>query len=154
MKTNNKTTLHETGLRFIFSNTKCALGTHEGTLSKFPHADNLPAHRLICFTEDSDHIQLCPNNELPIGVTYQPGTSTLLPVCIHLLGTSKYTLHIQTSDTVKAGSLLCSDDDGYVKSIPTTSGQYTCIGIALTDGQKDDLIEVSTTVPHKIEIKE
>ena len=63
-------------------------------------------------------------------------------------------MHLQASNIVKAGTLLCTDADGKVQSLPTDNGTYTCIGMALTDGMKDSLIEVATSLPHKIEIKE
>ncbi len=149
MKTKYKS--HEILDGFIFANAQMASGVHDGALTKFASTSNLPPYRLVCFAEDSDHVRLCQANEMPIGAVHQTSQD---PLCVYLLGSCKQTVQLKASDVVKAGTLLCADADGCIKSLPTTAGKYTCVGLALTSGAKDDLIEVASTVAHQLEIKE
>lgn len=127
-----------------------ALGTHEDCLTKQAKTA-LTAYRLVKIDPtNADQVVYAGVNDHAFGVTTDEAEAGEV-VNIALLGCSN-TLKIQASGTIASGDLLMPSENGMVASMPTTEGQYTCVGIALSGATSGSLVEVLTSFPSQCSV--
>lgn len=138
----------------IFSNARASTGTHVNTLTKRSGEAAIPTGRLVTFEGKGERVKLCDTKNVPFGVSTDTVDAFDAPINVALLGVSNETVRIQTSKSIALGQFAAIAESGQIQPLnKETPGLYWIVGIALSDGQKDDLVEVASTVPFTIEIK-
>jgi len=143
----------KTTTKIIMANAHNAVGVHEGMLTKRSKTDDLQAYCLVCFDGDANHVKICPKTEIPWGISQYGAEVKEDLICVQPLSSCAQTAKIRISSNVKAGQLLCLAENGCAQALPSETGTYCIIGLALEDGQKDGCIEVLTSLPRNLEIK-
>jgi hypothetical protein len=131
---------------------KSGIGTHAGHITKAA-AEPIPQKYLLGkFAADPDAVGICGAGDLPIGVITDeapasPGEKSFVDVA--LLGGADTLLGVAAAPIV-AGDILVATAGGRVQKLPTTSGTYQIVGIALTAATvADRLVEFVGCVPQQ-----
>jgi hypothetical protein len=130
----------------IFSNTAPrAMKTHEGGIvTCFLDATITSRHLLGKFGSASNTVDVCGATNRPMGVMYDLGNAGE-SVPVHTLGAAAETLLMIPSVAISRGDVLYTAAAGKVTNVSAT-GAYA-VGIALTDGVANGLIEVDPRAP-------
>jgi hypothetical protein len=127
------------------------IGTHKASLTRM--SDGVVATRYLLGTNGSDalHVAVCGANNVPVGIICDEASAAEEELAVSLLGAAPATLRMVAAGTIAAGSLVYTAASGKVGALPTTSGTYYCVGIALTAAAASgDVIEVDPCVAQKV----
>ena len=123
-------------------------GTHEDAVSKCVKKAISTRYVLVSIADDgSEMVDICTSAGMPIGVVTDEAEAGE-EVNVDLLGCSR-TLNIRAGGAISAGELLTIGESGTAVSMPTETGTYTCIGIAMTSASAGGCVEALTSLPCK-----
>lgn len=127
-------------------------GTHENAITKVASVAINQRHLLVAFdSENQDKIKICTSTDIPFGIVSDEANVGDV-VNVDLLGCS-YTIKILAQDKIVAGDLISVGNDGKIVPMPTDSGTYACIGIALSGGSAGSCVEVLTSIPSQYTVE-
>jgi hypothetical protein len=132
----------------ILSNT--AIGTHEDCITKCAKTSLKPSQLVALDASDPEGVNLSGSNSVPFGVTSDEAAVGEI-VNVDFLGCSN-TLHIRAGANISAGALLIPGPNGTVLPMPTSTGTYNCIGLALSSAANGAEVEVLTSLPYQHKI--
>jgi hypothetical protein len=127
-----------------------ALGTHEDCITKWAKTAISPRRLVVLDAVDSDQVVHATANSLPFGVADDEAAVGEI-VNVDLLGCSN-TIKITAGAAIGAGALLIPGTDGKVLPLPTATGNYICIGLALSGAASGGDVEVLTSLPYPYKI--
>lgn len=127
-----------------------ALGTHEDCITKYAKTNINPNRLVIIDSSDSEKVTYCSASDFPFGVAMDEAAASK-ELNIALLGCSS-TIKIIAGAAIQSGDLVIPGADGTITPMPTSSGNYTCIGMALSGAAQGDLVEVLTSIPSQYTI--
>jgi hypothetical protein len=105
----------------------------------------IPRHRLVQLSSDGTAVSVAGAGDQPIGLsTDEAALGESLDIA--LLGSAD-TLTARASGSIQAGDILVPAAEGRVKTLPTATGSYSQIGIALRPAVSDALVEIMPCVP-------
>ncbi|MDR1906606.1 MAG: DUF2190 family protein [Puniceicoccales bacterium] len=128
------------------------VGTHEDCITKYAKTAIKPRRLVVLDGNDPDQVVHATAESLPFGVADDEAMDGEI-VNVDLLGCSN-TINIMAGAAIVAGALLIPGADGKVLPLPTTAGNYTCIGLALSSAPSGSDVEVLTSLPYPYTITE
>jgi hypothetical protein len=134
--------------QIIFANV--SEGTHEGNVTFLAAAPIETAHVLVALQGNAVHPAAV--GELPIGVVTDEAEAAEDPVNVQLLGGGATAL-ISAADPISSGTFVVGTTNGKIIPLPSASGTYRVVGIALTTATvAGEMVEVLTGLPFNIVI--
>ncbi len=124
-------------------------GNHtSGVITKRADAVHTARHLLVKVGSNADHIAICTDGDLPLGVCSDEPSAIEDPANVQLLGAVPGTLLAVASEAITVGSLLYTADDGKVQNTPAGAGTYYQVGRAITASSADgDVLEMVPCMP-------
>lgn len=129
--------------KIILSN--IAEGTHAGNITKCASGAISQKYLLGKLAEDNK-ITIANAGDIPIGVITDEAAQAGEYVNVALLGAND-TLKMTAEGAISAGSIVIPAQDGKVKALPSTSGTYLQVGIALNSAVAGGIVECVSCVP-------
>lgn len=129
--------------KIILSN--IAEGTHAGNITKCA-ASAISQKYLLGKLAEDNKIAIADADDTPIGVITDEAAQAGEYVNVALLGASD-TLKMTADGAISAGSIVIPAQGGKVKALPSTSGTYLQIGIALNSAVTGGIVECVSCVP-------
>ncbi|HCJ11602.1 MAG: hypothetical protein A2Y14_01820 [Verrucomicrobia bacterium GWF2_51_19] len=126
-------------------------GTHSGHITKLASVNIGQKHLLGVFGKYYTQVEVCKADQAPFGVMTDIA-SINEPINVAILGNTGTSLKMVAAVAIKAGSMVFTADNGRIQALPTVKGNYYEIGMALTDAEKDDDVEVASCVARKVTI--
>lgn len=71
---------------------------------------------------------------------------------VAILGAFGGVLRAKAAGDVAVGSKVVLDATGKVKALPSTSGTYVAVGVALESGSADELVEIAPLQPQTVTV--
>ncbi|MDR1456449.1 MAG: DUF2190 family protein [Puniceicoccales bacterium] len=134
--------------QIIFANV--AEGTHEGNITFLAAEPIEMAHVLVALQGNTVHPAAA--GELPIGVVTDEAEAADDPINVQLLGSGS-TVLISAADPISSGTFVVGTANGKIIPLPSESGTYRVVGIALTTAtMAGEVVEVLTGLPSNIVI--
>lgn len=136
--------------QLILSNSE--IGSHTCNITKQAQTA-IPTKYLLgkLGTLPSD-IAICEENDFPIGIITDEAEAPTADgkgiVNVSLLGSSD-TLLAVADTAISAGDILVPASGGKVSTLPSTAGTYAMVGVALTGGGINQVIEFMSCVPQQ-----
>lgn len=136
-------------IHYITMANEDTLGHSKGTRTERVKAGIYKAGQLVGFDADNDYSVLASSANLPYGIVKQDITALddKTYACIIPIANSGQTVRLLIADNVKKGEMISFDKNGLSKKCADGNN---IIGIALTSGQKGDLIEAITCIPQNL----
>lgn len=125
-------------------------GYHRGSFTLSVKQNPIAKGMLVTFDGSQSYVKACGKKEYPFGIALRDANPTQdqdVHISIQPLSCTDQSARVLIDENIKAGDLLGLADNGKAKKL--TKEMY-CIGIALTDGSKDTLIETLTTLPQNL----
>ncbi len=129
--------------RLILSN--IAEGTHAGNITKHA-ASAITQKYLLGKLQSNNKIAVSNSTDTPIGVITDEAAEADDIVNVALLG-SNDTLKMTADGEIAAGAIVVTSDSGKVKELPTQSGTYLQVGMALNTATSGGIVECVSCVP-------
>ncbi len=129
--------------KLILSN--IAEGTHAGSITKHV-ASAITQKYLLGKLQSNDKITVSNSTDTPIGVITDEAAEADDIVNVALLG-SNDTLKMTADGEITAGAIVVTSDSGKVKELPTQSGTYLQVGMALNSATSGGIVECVSCVP-------
>ena len=132
----------------IFANV--AERTHAGDITKMSAGPIGTRHLLGKLGANITCVEIANAGDLPFGVITDEAEKKDDPVNVAILGVSQSTLRMVAAENIVAGRHVYAADNGKVRHLPSTEGTYLEVGLALTNGGADQIIEVASCLPRKV----
>ena len=130
-----------------------AIGTHRGSVTRLTDGAISTRYLLGTAGSDASHIAICGASTVPTGVIADESSAAGEEVSVELLGSAGSTVRMVAAGAVNAGGLVYTSANGMVGTLPTASGAYYCVGMALTPATASgDVIEVDPCVAAKVTV--
>lgn len=123
-----------------------AVETHESTVRRTNDAAIATRHLLYKKGAGDNTVAVAGAADIPIGTIDNIETGTGAGMAVLLLGKGS-TKKMVASETITAGEAVFAAANGKVQDLPVAAGTYYQVGIALTAGGADEVIEVLDCVP-------
>ena len=126
-------------------------GTHRGSVTRYTDAAVTTRYLLGTAGSDATHVAVGGANTIPLGVIADEASVAGYEVAVELLGSAGSTVRMVATAAIPVGGLVYTAANGLVSALPTTSGTYYCVGVALSAAAlPGDVIEVDPCVAHKL----
>jgi hypothetical protein len=122
-----------------------AVETHEGSVRRTNDAAITTRHLLWKQGSTDGGVALCGATDVPLGTIDNTESSTGLGQSVLLLGKGS-TKKMVASETITAGECVYTAANGKVQDQPTGATVHL-VGVALTAGGADEIIEVADCAP-------
>lgn len=131
------------GLRLAANTYDAAVKTHDCTITRTNDVAITTRHLLWATGAAAGGVKICTAADVPLGTIDNVTTTVGARQSILLLGKGA-TKKMVANEAITEGELVFAAAGGKVQDLPTGTGNYYCIGVAVTAAAADgDIIEVA-----------